>query len=1069
MGQYGGIIGGVVGAVVGFFAGGNVYAGWMIGSAIGGAYSASQQVIPGPKIGDVSRQTAQEGGPRPIVYARSQPIAGNIICDGGPRIVKRKESQGKGGPKVETESAYRTYAVGVCEGPITEFLQVWKNNQLVYDIEDASMFAENAEFLRYARFYYGDYEQMPSPDLEAVKGAGNVPAHRGTAYMVLKDEDVTDQRGMWSQWVFRVFRGEKINQGIWWATAFPEASASSRLVSKAGSDLVFSSIESRPSPGVALLDSPRAGDQIIRTNTGSVIVFGNSRFVEVYEDTNQPPSIVQISTQTGSTLHKIVICGDYLVARMTHEKNFYLSQDGGYTWVPSSAPDGLYVGDINMIPSGRFVMFAHDGPLQQFYYSNLGEPSGWTSTGSTSFPNTGDQTNIFVARNRVFCVGTLGRVFLSNNGLVWSETGAGVVSPAAFEFGNSNGNVAFVFGQQSGSVSYTLDGGLSFINPNTSVWPGENIFRNITYGEGKWVLSTGSRSNFASIFAYESDLNTWFPVDGLDELLVSDRGWTISYLNGSSDYKDSTYSLKGIIDDISDRCDNLSHVNASLLSGRECRGFTITNAYPASGALSELSKVFFFDPSNYDGRINFIPRGSDFKKIIVEDQMLDDGNEFRYEVRKGDTLAVPRVLHLNYFDVAGGLNTDKQISEKPFGSRSVGEQSLQTVVVLSADEAATVVAVNHGAMSEAIKGELEFSLGDNYISLAESDPVIVQADGKSMRCVVSKVEIDDGQQTYRLYRDRQSLYSLKVQGIPAAPVPRPPSSIAGPTAIEVLDIPILRDADDRLGFYIAISGTTPAWQGAFVELSLDGGENYDEGQRVTATTQIGYTQSVMGDHPQAYPDSISKFMVRMSTPDSLLTGTTLAGMMNRRNIALIGDEIINFASADEVTPNVWELSYFLRGRKGTATAEHAEGSRFVMLDGAIFVPSDLALLNRTLTFRATTFGRPLDEATVTTMVFTGQSQRERRPAYLSAYRSGSTIIANWQGVGRLGGGVNVAMGAYFAAYRVSATDGVTTSTQDVSTMTASIDTSIFTGPVTVSVSQVNSLTGAGQSIEVVVQ
>ena len=206
MSDYGGIIGGVVGGVVGFFAGGNVYAGWMIGSAIGGAWSTSQQVLQGPKIGEIAQQSAQEGGPRPIVFGRSAPMPGNIIADGKPRIVVKRERQGKGGPKVETESAYRTYAVGVCEGPAT-LLQAWRNGTLVYDAESPGWAAENAKFLEYARWFTGSFDQMPSPDLEAIYGAGNVSAHRGTAYCVLANEDVTDQRGAWSQWVFRVFRG----------------------------------------------------------------------------------------------------------------------------------------------------------------------------------------------------------------------------------------------------------------------------------------------------------------------------------------------------------------------------------------------------------------------------------------------------------------------------------------------------------------------------------------------------------------------------------------------------------------------------------------------------------------------------------------------------------------------------------------------------------------------------------------------------------------------------------------------------------------------------------------------
>jgi hypothetical protein len=49
---------------------------------------------------------------------------------------------------------------------------------------------------------------MPSPDLEAIWGAGNVPAYRGTAYMVALNEDLTDMSGAVPQWLFEVERAE---------------------------------------------------------------------------------------------------------------------------------------------------------------------------------------------------------------------------------------------------------------------------------------------------------------------------------------------------------------------------------------------------------------------------------------------------------------------------------------------------------------------------------------------------------------------------------------------------------------------------------------------------------------------------------------------------------------------------------------------------------------------------------------------------------------------------------------------------------------------------------------------
>ena len=387
---------------------------------------------------------------------------------------------------------------------------------------------------------------------------------------------------------------------------------------------------------------------------------------------------------------------------------------------------------------------------------------------------------------------------------------------------------------------------------------------------------------------------------------------------------------------------------------------------------------------------------------------------------------------------------------------------------MSADEAASVVKITHGLIVEQQKGELNFSLPDNWLRLTEADPVFVQTGAKMVRAIISRVETDDGEQGYKAIRDRQSLYTTQVQGIPAAPVTRPPSSIAGPTLVEFLDIPILRDSHDMLGFYLAVSGILPAWPGATVELSLDGGANYIEAQTTRSGSVIGELTTALGDHPFPFPDAHNVCQVNISTPNSLLENTTLAGMMNRRNRVLIGDEIVNFAEADEVTPGTWEVSHWLRGRLGTATETHAIGERFVLLDTALFIPAELSWLNRDLTFRATTFGRPADEATITTVTFTGQSQAERQPAYLQARREGTDAVIKWQGVGRLGGGVHVAMGAHFAGFGITLTDGTTTQTHNTLLPELTASLSAFTGPVTVRIQQRNNFTGLGPAIEVTI-
>lgn len=1059
MGQYGAVIGGVVGAVVGFFAGGNVYAGWMIGSAIGGAYSASQQVIPGPKIGDVSQQTSQEGVPRPIVFGRSHPIAGNIICDGGPRIVKRRESSGKGGPKVESESAYRTYAVGVCEGPITAFLQVWKNNQLVYDIEDTGMAEENADFLRYARFFLGGYEQMPSPDLEAIKGAGNISAHRGTAYMVLKDEDVTDQRGMWSQWTFRVARFAGEAEGRWWGLALSDSvNDYERFISR-GQDLdSFSPPEQRIPPN-ALITNSSPSNTFVKSPDGRMIIFGSGTEIEVYSDYDAgsfpAPEVVTITDRNVEISSIKNYLGKLVALTFTQ---YYYSSDSAYgPWQEHIAPSGRNIYAIERLRSGRWVSWAQSGADRSFYYSDSDTPDSWAEADRDTSSSVRLGAQMLNVGGIVYVHGT-GGIAATGDGSYWSI----VFSDSIVSYGlqaASNESIGVFTDFNSTVITVINEGVISRVDVGFS---GSSI----SYAENKWVISgvsAGGNVNFYSSEDPESE--DWTPHEVPVDLAFN-QVFKVGYANPPTNYKEGFYPLSLIISEICARCGSGGDlIDTSEISEYQVRGFTVTNQYPAYGAIQTLSQSFFFDPSNVSGRLKFVPRGANSIATVSQNEMIESEDQSLEETRR-DTLSIPRILHLNYYDVEGGLNTDKQISERPEEPRANGEQAIQTPVVLSADEAATIVAINHGAMAEMQKGELNFRLPDRFLRLTESDPVIVQWDGKSVRGVIAKVETDDGEQRYKVYRDRQSLYTLEVEGIPAAPVSPTPSRIAGPTLLQLIDIPILRDADDRLGFYIAVSGVRPAWQGAFVEASFDGGETYEDGQRITSPSIIGSLSQTLGDHPQAFPDYVNTATIVVQSEGGVLGDSTLAGMMNRRNLAVIGNEIVNFSSVDEIEEGAWEVSNFLRGRKGTETQEHEAGTRFVLLDGAIFVPADLVLLNRTITFRATTFGRPIDEATIVNFTFTGESQREREPAYLQSYKDGSDAVISWQGVGRLGGGVNLAMGASFAGYRVTITDGSTT--QEFDTAAQSLTTSIaaFTGELTISVQQRNSLTGLGPAIQI---
>ena len=179
-----------------------------------------QKPIEGAKLGDIATQTSKEGGPRLIIYGIVRPVGGNTIACSDPDIVENTTGGGKGGmggaPEQTTQSIYRTYAIGISEGPVTGIRRVWRNNKIVYDSRMESGVLNtwgtenNAVFLQKAKFYLGNFTQLPDPSLEAIWGVGNIPAHRGTCYMVMNNEDLTELGGALPQYIFEVERAEGV-------------------------------------------------------------------------------------------------------------------------------------------------------------------------------------------------------------------------------------------------------------------------------------------------------------------------------------------------------------------------------------------------------------------------------------------------------------------------------------------------------------------------------------------------------------------------------------------------------------------------------------------------------------------------------------------------------------------------------------------------------------------------------------------------------------------------------------------------------------------------------------------
>ena len=138
------------------------------------------------KVNDLSVQTASVGTAIVKGYGKTR-MTGNIIW--GTKFVEHvntatSSAGGKGGGGAKTETTTYTYsasfAIMLCEGPVTEISEVWADGN---DFDMA-----NVDY----RLYTGTEYQEPDDFMEAVEGVGCVPAYRGLAYVVFRNMVLTD-------------------------------------------------------------------------------------------------------------------------------------------------------------------------------------------------------------------------------------------------------------------------------------------------------------------------------------------------------------------------------------------------------------------------------------------------------------------------------------------------------------------------------------------------------------------------------------------------------------------------------------------------------------------------------------------------------------------------------------------------------------------------------------------------------------------------------------------------------------------------------------------------------------
>jgi len=169
-------------------------AGGLAGYALDRALIDGTRSIEGPRLSSARPFTAEEGAPIPRLYGTAR-LGGTLIWATRFEEVKTKKRQGfKGGPRTTEYSYFANVAFALCEGEIAAVRRVWADGREV-DRTTIEL-----------RVHSGSQTQPADPLIAAKQGAGNAPAYRGLAYVVIERLPIGDYGNRIPQFQFEVVR-----------------------------------------------------------------------------------------------------------------------------------------------------------------------------------------------------------------------------------------------------------------------------------------------------------------------------------------------------------------------------------------------------------------------------------------------------------------------------------------------------------------------------------------------------------------------------------------------------------------------------------------------------------------------------------------------------------------------------------------------------------------------------------------------------------------------------------------------------------------------------------------------
>ena len=912
----GAILGGLIGSLVpgvGTLLGAKV--GFLVGGVVGGlAFPQEGPIVEGPRLADLQIQASEAGLPIAVVFGTFR-LSGNVIWSAQIRERKVEEKvggKGGGGGGTQVTFLYSVdLSVAICEGPILGIRKVWADTKLIYDVSDTATFdaqlasssnlgLEAQGNLGAMTVYVGNETQEPDPLIESDKGTGQVPAYRGIAYVVFDDFQLRNFGNRIPNFSFEV--------------VFSGASITSEL---GRADIPDSDSTIYTNVNLAFLDAN--GEAILlasRFSGGGDASYAGPRFKIMRLIGTTLVNVPKVPAIPGSNLD--IAAGANAPSRMHMDHP-------GYTVYTASAGGSVWQAHWDTQTWTRF-----ETTQISFFAQREGDVLCGSNVVLDHFTSGGNFIQATTYSATVVDVGISDNFFWlleqTGNGTLRRLKKSDLSVDATFTWPISVPLIG-ILDVHSDTLMFAADQNSSA--SQIRVWKIEidGATATITDITGIMNMSKG----------FEGNEEAWkgFIVQG-SLMLYAAGGKSVTagmvFLISSS-LTANAIPLSTVVSNLCTRAGLVTgDLDVSALASDNVSGYAIAREINVRTMLAPLQTAFSFDGFESDGKIKFSKRNNTSVETIAEAELAarkpSSPIPDLITTNRLNEKELPREVNVVYPNSGNDYQQGEQRATRLI-TKSDLVRSVEVPVAMTDNDARQLADV---LLFEAwvSRQDRTIQVSRKYLFLDPSEVITVTtASATFVLRIIDQSFGEPGILQLRCLDQSATVFSSGATGGASDPTKTPPG-LVGSTLMALMDIPLLRDADDHPGFYMAARGFTTLWPGAVLFRSLDGGVSFNQMLPIFTETPIGEAVTVLGSGPTTIFDETNTVTVRLS--GGVLTSTTEINVLNGSNGCIIGAEVLQFKTATLNGDGDYVLSGLLRARKGTEQhiATHKIGDRFVV-------------------------------------------------------------------------------------------------------------------------------------------